>query len=464
MTRSLRRTLAVRFAATMAVGLVAMALALAWAMSRGLRSQLDQGLAASAFLATERLVHPAPEGVPPELLAGDPVRFAREVNRYIVLRDPDGTAVRAFPDAAVTLPVDANAMARARSGYRVWIDQRWNGRLVRSLYERVVLAGVAGDRVLQVSASLAPLRAALRELRLALAGVVLLGVGATLLGAWLVGRSAVRPVWAIAAQARQIQIGGPAPRIVAHADTDEYRGLVEVLNGMLERLDRAFRTQRRMTADVSHELRTPLTALRGEIEVALRTERAPADYQRVLRSALEEIDRLSRMSEDLLLITRAESGQLQLSRAPTDLDGLIRRALTGLRSQIEEKLLAVEPDFGNGAPVPVDPQLVSRLLTHLLENAVKFTPPGGRVRLVTGPVNGYVRLTVEDSGPGLGADILDHVFEPFLRADLARGRGTGTGLGLALARSVAELHGGAIRASNAPGGGARFEVDFPLAS
>src|SRR5207249_4905324 len=129
----------------------------------------------------------------------------------------------------------------------------------------------------------------------------------TLVGAWWLAGSAVRPVYEITEQATRIEAGTLGQRIMAHADTDEYRGLVAVLNRMLERIDAAFENQRRLTADVSHELRSPLTALRGEIEVALRAERSPRDYQRVLRSGLEEIDRLTAMSEDLLL-TVGKSG------------------------------------------------------------------------------------------------------------------------------------------------------------
>jgi signal transduction histidine kinase len=132
-----------------------------------------------------------------------------------------------------------------------------------------------------------PASASMSHVIVALAGVVVLGTGATLVGAWRLAGSAIQPVTEITAQATQIEGGTLDQRIVAHAKTEEYQGLVAVLNRMLERLEQAFTAQRRLTADVSHELRTPLTALRGEIEVALRAERAPRDYQRVLHSALD---------------------------------------------------------------------------------------------------------------------------------------------------------------------------------
>src|SRR5439155_10442105 len=137
---------------------------------------------------------------------------------------------------------------------------------------------------------------------------------------------------------------------------------VAVLNRMLGRLEAGFAAQRRLTADVSHELRTPLTALRGEIEVALRAKRSPREYQIVLRSALEEIERLSAMSDDLLLISRAEARLIPLHRGPTDLSGIVRRALEDLHARIEEKRLGIRPSLDSGIePDALDPLLVARL-------------------------------------------------------------------------------------------------------
>ncbi len=299
---------------------------------------------------------------------------------------------------------------------------------------------------------------------LALVGVVLLGTGATFVGAWWLAGSAVRPVQEITEQATRVEAGTLSQRIAAHAETDEYRGLVAVLNRMLERLDVAFRNQRRLTADVSHELRSPLTALRGEIEVALRAERSGREYQRVLHSALEEIERLTEMSEDLLLITRAEAKLLQPQRTLTDVNVLVENALDALRVRVEERELTIERCLAPDAVrASIDPALVGRVVHQLLDNAVKFTPPGGTIRVATAPLDGGggARLSVEDSGPGLPPEHLSHIFEPFYRADQARSRDTGTGLGLAMAAAIARLHGGAIHAANAAAGGARFDVELP---
>lgn len=302
-----------------------------------------------------------------------------------------------------------------------------------------------------------------RDLVLALLAIVIAGTSATLIGAWHFTTSAVRPVAEITEQARRIEAGTLNQRIMAHADTEEYEGLVAVLNRMLDRLERGFAAQRRLTSDVSHELRTPLTALRGEIEVALRSPRSPREYQLVLRSALEEIERLSTMCEDLLLITRADARLVALHRAPTNVPKLVNQALQTLHRRIEEKGITVAHAMDGGTDVSVDPTLVARVIDHLLDNAVTHTPPGGQIDVgVETRASDGVRLTVANSGSTIQPEDLPHLFEPFYRADEARTRTTdsGTGLGLAMVAAIAQLHDGTARVTADPRGGARFEVEL----
>jgi len=460
-SRSLRRTLAVRFAATMAVGLAGASAVICWGAARILQHQLDQGLAAASFIYGEHLKDLTAGGAEP-LLAADPGAYARDVNRYLVLRDGAGQALHALPRWAADLPCDTAVLRRAAAGQRVWSSGSWRDGPVRTFYRQAELAGVGGDRVIQVAASLRPIRSVQGRLLAVLGAVIVLGTGATLVGAWQLAGSAVRPVGEITDQATHIQAGTLDQRIAAHADTDEYRGLVAVLNRMLERLDHAFRSQRRLTTDVSHELRTPLTALRGEMEVALRAERSPREYQRVLRSGLEEIDRLTAMSEDLLLITRAEAHLIEPQRVPTDVNALVQSGVQRLRHVIEERDLTVRATLDpSGAVVAVDPALMERLVEQLLENAVKFTPIGGSIGVTTQASDAVMRLAVQDSGSGIAPQDLPHVFEPFYRADQARSTGTGLGLGLSVAAAITRLHGGQIRAANVNGAGARFEVELP---
>jgi two-component system heavy metal sensor histidine kinase CusS len=181
----------------------------------------------------------------------------------------------------------------------------------------------------------------------------------------------------------------------------------------------------------------------------------------VLRSGLEEIDRLTAISQDLLLITRAAAGLLTACWVPTDVNALIHRELDGIRGRIEDKKLTVrtELDTGLGSLV-LDPGLTRRLVEELLDNAVKFAPHGGSVVVATTAAAGGLRLTIENSGLPLAEDELAHLFEPFYRADQARTRGTGTGLGLAVAAAVTSVHGGLIRGVNVPRGGVRLECEL----
>jgi heavy metal sensor kinase len=310
------------------------------------------------------------------------------------------------------------------------------------------------------------MHANLPEVVFALGMIVAVGTAATLVGAWRLAGSAVGPVAEITEQAQHIATGTLDQRIAAHADTEEYEGLVTVLNRMLERIEQGFRAQQRLTADVSHELRTPLTALRGEMEVALRAPRSTDEYRRVLKSGLEEIERLSDLTEDALFITRADGHLIKARRESVDLNSLVRELAARWRDRADANGVRLTLALDEALPVvSLDPALVCRMAEHLVENAVQHSPQGGVVELATVRApSGAVRLAVADAGPGIPETIAGHVFEPFYRADPARPRspGDGPGLGLAVVASVARLHGGGARVVNVMPRGSRFEVDFPV--
>jgi two-component system OmpR family sensor kinase len=448
----------------MAAGLVVASAAIWVAASRVLGHQLDQNIAAWAFIAARELAPTARCVDRDTAMALDATRYGHQINRYIVFRDPTCAATRAIPAWAADLPVDTVALAAARTDAPTFSEAPWHGTTVRSAYVAIAADPAPGgrQRVIQVAASLAPVHNLERVMLVALFGIVLVGTSATLFGADRLAGSAVRPVIEITEQATHIAAGTLDQRLSAHATAEEYRGLVGVLNGMLDRLSSSFAIQRRFTTDVSHELRTPLTALRGEIEVTLRNERSPREYQRVLHSALEEIELMTTMTEELLLINRAESRQLVPRREPTDLLAVARLALDAFRHRIAEKELRIECVAGNAEVRPeVDADLMRRLLDELLDNAITYSDFGGAVTVRLEQAPGVERVVVEDSGPGIDVADLPHLFEPYYRADQVRTRGTGTGLGLTAALAIARLHDGSIRAMNRASGGARFEVDLP---
>ena len=238
--------------------------------------------------------------------------------------------------------------------------------------------------------------------------------------------------------------------------------LAAAFDRMLERLDQAFQRERRFVSDVSHELRTPLTALRGRIEVTLTRPRSRPEYEDTLRILETEVARLTRLSEDLLLLARFDRGALAPRLEQVDLSLLLASVAEQVRplAQARSLMLAedVEPDLGLRA----DPDQLHRLFLNLLDNAVKFTDDGGRVSLSGRRRGGLIEVEVSDTGVGIGAEHLGSVFDRFYRAEESRARATGGhGLGLAIASEIARAHGGDLSARSRPGAGSAFTVTLP---
>jgi signal transduction histidine kinase len=216
------------------------------------------------------------------------------------------------------------------------------------------------------------------------------------------------------------------------------------------------RLRTNFVSDVSHELRTPLTAIKGFIET-LQDGAAddPAVRDRFLNTIAVETERLTRLTNDLLLLTRADAGRLDLRLAPTDLGDCVQRAVAQLGGQAREKRIVVEIESsGSPAFAQADADRIHQVLVNLLDNAIKFTPPGGRVTVSASEC----AVTVADTGPGIPADEIPHIFERFYRGDRSRARqgSDGSGLGLAIAKAIVEAHGGQIWVTSEPGKGAAF--------
>ncbi len=300
-------------------------------------------------------------------------------------------------------------------------------------------------------------------LLLRLLAIAVTGAGLTGAGAWWLTRASLEPVREIAAQARAIMpTGRGARQITVHADVAELQDLLATLNGLLARLDAALQHQRRIISDVGHDLRTPITAMRGELEVALRAGRSPAEYEALLASVLEEVDHLALMGDALITLARLESVGAEIERAPVDLALLVRERVRRFTTTHPPSAPRVIPVTGT-EPVlaTVDARLVALALDQLVENALRYTPPGTRiwVRLVPEPER--VGLVVEDAGSGVPEGQMAQLFEPFFRPDPARPRG-GAGLGLTLVRTIAVAHGGRATADRSPEGGLRVTLDLPL--
>ena len=384
-----------------------------------------------------------------------------ELIRYAQLWSHDGKPVVRSRNLSADLELPASALAEAGAGRVATFTQAWRGRSIRSVVYPLELVGAAHQvHLLQVAAPTEPLRQTLARFSVLVLFLTLLGT----IGAYALGRKlasvALRPTGEITAQAEAISAGTLSERITAHADVDEFTRLVTVLNGMLDRLDRAFQVQRQFTADASHELRAPLTVLKGDIDVTLKRERTAAEYRETLLRCREEVERLARLATDLLVLARSDAALPLEHVADVELRSLVQRVLDRFQPMADVRQVRLEL-AAQEAVVAGDERLLDRIVTNLLDNARKYSRPGGTVRIEL-VRNGNVVLTVRDEGPGIQPQHVPHLFVRFFRGDPARQRSEGTGLGLAIAKAGAEAHGGRLEfLGNAPG--AVFRLSLPLA-
>jgi heavy metal sensor kinase len=281
-------------------------------------------------------------------------------------------------------------------------------------------------------------------------------------GGWLLARRALKPVDRMTRTAQRISGEHLNERLQETDSDDELDRLAKTLNDMLGRLDGAFHQMRQFSADASHELQTPLTILKGELEVALRLQRSPEEYQRVLKSGLEEIDRINHLVEGLLLLARADAGVLRLDLRPVELKTLLQEICEQMRVVADNHAISLHSSLLESVSVRGDREHLRRLLLNLVDNAIKYTPAGGSATLSLQSENEWASLMISDTGIGLSKEEQQRIFSRFHRATETRSRDErGVGLGLSIARSIVEAHGGRIDVESAPGQGSTFTVHLP---
>ena len=382
------------------------------------------------------------------------------LDRYYDMLDPRGRRDPRQPrPGSGELPLSPEALKRAAQGIPAFETVEGIGHYPIRVLTMPVMKGRRVTGIVQVGMSLESMHKTRRRFLLIIAamlpGALLLAGG----GGWLLAGRALKPVDRMARATRRISGERLDERLEETGTGDELDRLAQTLNDMLSRLDAAFRQIRQFSADASHELQTPLTILKGELEVALRSPRSPEEYQRVLKSSLEEIDRIAHLVEGLLLLARADAGVLRMDLRPVELKDLVVeiyeqvKVLANSRS-INLRLGSVEPVSIQG-----DYQHLRRLLLNLVDNGIKYTGVGGSVTLSLQSEGEWASLRVCDTGVGLTEDEQQLIFSRFYRAAEVRSRGEGgAGLGLAIARSIAEAHGGRIEVEGAPDQGSSFKV------
>ena len=457
---SFRSRLALAHAAAIVVVLALAALGGYWGLSKAVHGQLDAALFALAeteigMLAEDggrpAAVHEAPRGTAPP-------SFVR-LDRLIQIVDAQGHPLaRSSNLGEAQLPTPGALMARLATGETVFETLNGFGEEPTRMVS-VPVPGRAPWRAVQVAGSLDDTIRVMES-----AGVLLLLLGIALFVALgTAGASLTNRVFSaiddVVRHAQRIGEAHLTERLAHPGPHDEIGRLVDTLNDMLARLDHSFEAQQRFTADASHELRSPLSRLRIEIELALRRPRAPTEYEATLRSCLEEAERLTLLVDELLVLARLDAGQ---ERGPTEtvcLNELAQDAARRLDSTARQRQVRINLEHALVARGPA-----SLVLANLLDNALKFSPAGSSVTLRVAAVGLQAVVSVADTGPGLQADELPHLFDRFYRGAAARASGVpGVGLGLALSQAIVHAHGGSIEASSPASGGATFSIRLPLA-
>lgn len=381
----------------------------------------------------------------------------------------DGVRMRLFDHAGVQIFRDSlfassstDPLMTALNGSRQIGFLQFHSETYRYLW--IPIHGPDGvPYALQLAAPTTEAEATLRSLRVLFVITFPLTLLVTALSAAFITTIALRPMKNMVETARQISAQTLHTRLELPTTNDEVRLLGETLNSMMERIDAAFKSQKKFIADASHELRTPLTVLRNELEFTEKrlTDAGTAES---IQTALTEIDRMARLADQLLQLVRLDSSQEILHVEPIRLDELLVDLVQRAQRLAAQKGIAIKTTIDEAVEFKGDPEKLKSAIFNLLENAIKYSSSQAEVAVrlcVNRSLPKKIRLIVEDHGCGIAASDIPHIFRRFYRTDSARADTAGSGLGLAIAEQVVLLHGGTISVESEPGRGSVFTIELP---
>ena len=475
MLDSVRVRLTLWYTGLLALFLVLLSLITYFIFWRSTLQRTDSNLAelSEAFLSTvqaEMLDSHGPDA--PRLAVQEAIVEHHYRDHVFAVFDPSGgmlTSSQDLPNQGSPLNLFSSASfrelrERAASPDRYFGNVKGGRSGYRGVARKFPLKGQLCTLV--ILQSLHPQNEMLEEVRATFAWVIPIAILLASVGGYFLARKSLAPVVAMSSQAGRISAKNLHERLPIQNAKDELGRLAASFNELLERVDQSFERQRRFMSDASHELRTPAAILRGESEVALsRAERPAEEYRESLAVLHAEAQRLTQIVEDLFTLTRADAGQYPLSPHEFYLDELVADCTHAARSLASAKQISLTCEVPEELPIRADEALLRRMILNLLDNAIKYTPAGGRVTVSCGRSGVEYALSVTDSGEGIPAELQQRVFERFFRVDKARTRsehdGGGAGLGLSIARWIAEAHHGRLILARSDSSGSTFSALLP---
>jgi heavy metal sensor kinase len=388
--------------------------------------------------------------------------FIRTATRYYQIYDlSTGTVLAQSPDIEfLGLEFTPNEL-HSITEFPVLTDIQTDEGTIRFFSDRVI-SDSGNAFVMQIGASLEPVQGALQHFMRLAFWLVPIGILIAATAGWFLAGRSLSPIQAITRAAQEIEVSQLNRRLPVIGTGDEIDQLAMTFNESFARLERAVGEMKQFTASIAHELRTPLAALRGEAEFALLHSQSLDESKSTLASQIEEFDKLSRVIHQLLTLVQAESGELRMARERVGVTELLRELVDTFSLVASEKRVSLELDCIPELNLTGDRQWLERAMFNLIDNAIKYTPNGGRVSVYGRRQGNKIVLEVVDNGQGISPQALPHIFERFYRADPSRSKDIeGVGLGLSLVKWIVEQHRGTINVESQLDRGSRFSIVLP---
>lgn len=469
MNFSIRTRLTFWYVTLLTVSLLAFGMIFSYTLFKMFMNKVDTQISSVANMMVHTVIKPSGKLFFPkdfDIILG---KFfgIRTSGNYIQVLDGQGRVVaRSSNLEEMSLPVSAEAFAQARQGNTTYEVVRNAGKHpIRVVTRPVTFMDKGLVAIVQVGSSLE----GMDEIFHSIAYILFLGIVASVVVAsvvgWFLAQKSLKPVAEITAMAKRIEAENLNERIAIKGPQDEIGKLASTINEMIGRLEKSFKQIKQFTADASHELKTPLTVLKGEMEIALRAKDNPALMREALVSSLEEIDRMSSIVRNLLDLAKIDIEREGGAKTLVRLDKVISDRCDHLRkasldSGVELNILRISP-----VNIIGDSLRIGQLVSNLIDNALKYTPQGGKVDVSLGEEAGFAVFKVRDSGIGISKEHIPYVFDRFYRVDKARSRDAGgAGLGLSICKEIIDSLEGSIEVESELDKGTLFTVKIPSVS